>query len=313
MNIHNKVSYYKVVADDQEQRLDNLLIRLLKNVPKSRIYRMIRTGEVRINKARKNALYKVQAGDLVRIPPYHNSENNEQVVEYKSSVIFNALKKPTLYEDEYLFVLNKPSGMMVHGNHKEMGIIEHLRQKKDHANCELAHRLDKDTSGCLVIAKRRSILRQLHEIFRSSKVEKRYYALVHGIWQKDKNKVAAPLERYLMPNGERRVRVSKDGKPALTRFRVIAQSVNESLLDIKLETGKTHQIRVHCQCSGHPVLFDDKYGDRKLDKKNRNPHKRLALHAYEIILTHPVTKQRLCINSGKLQTIEGFAKAFLQY
>ncbi len=277
------VRFVEVTEDHADQRIDNFLLRELKGVPKSYVYRILRRGEVRVNKGRIRANYRLQPGDQVRIPPVRLAEKEQKPP--PGMRLLERLEQSVLYEDKRLLVLNKPSGVAVHGgsglNH---GVIEALRVlRPEEKQLELVHRLDRDTSGCLLIAKRRSALRTLHELLRTNRVDKRYIALVKGRWEKSKARVDAPLRKNTLQGGERVVRVDPEGKEALTEFYVRERYRDTTLVEARLMTGRTHQIRVHLAHLGTPILGDPKYGN---DAANRDMKalglKRLFLHAESI-------------------------------
>ncbi len=277
------VRFVEVTEDYADQRIDNFLLRELKGVPKSYVYRILRRGEVRVNKGRIRANYRLQMGDQVRIPPLHLAEKEQKPL--PGGRLLERLDQAILYEDKRILVLNKPSGVAVHGgsglNH---GVIEALRVlRPEEKQLELVHRLDRDTSGCLLIAKRRSALRTLHELLRRNQVDKRYIALVSGRWEKNKVRVDAPLRKNTLQGGERVVRVDPEGKEALTEFYVRERYRNATLVEARLMTGRTHQIRVHLAHLGTPILGDPKYGnaDANRDLKALGL-KRLFLHAESI-------------------------------
>lgn len=274
------------------QRIDNFLLRILKGVPRSYIYRILRRGEVRVNKGRKKAGYRLQEGDIVRIPPVRVAEGEATPGAGKGQL--EQLEQSIIYEDERLLVLNKPSGMAVHGGSGlSFGVIEAFRQlRPDQRQLELVHRLDRDTSGCLLISKKRSALRVLHELMRSNAIDKRYLALVSGKWRSDKADVDVPLLKNTLQGGERVVTVDPRGKQAQTKFRVRERFPRCTLLEARLMTGRTHQIRVHAAHLGTPILGDRKYGDQDANKAMRNLGlKRLFLHAESIRFRWPDEKQ----------------------
>lgn len=279
----------RIVAIDATragQRIDNFLQTLLKGVPKSRVYRMLRTGEVRVNKGRIKANYRLQAGDAVRIPPVREAESPPPAS--PGSQVLQRIEQSILLEDKGLLILNKPSGLAVHGGSGlNYGAIEALRQMRPEAPyLELAHRLDRDTSGCLVIAKRRSVLRALHELLRGDGMDKRYLALVKGRWQGGERRVDAPLLKNTLRSGERVVRVSDEGKASLSLFRPVTVFADCSLVEVRLMTGRTHQIRVHAAAIGHPIAGDDKYGDAAFNKAMKvRGLQRLFLHARSLAFT----------------------------
>ncbi|MCP3670974.1 MAG: 23S rRNA pseudouridine(955/2504/2580) synthase RluC [Gammaproteobacteria bacterium] len=269
-----------VESGHQGQRLDNFLLAMLKGVPKSRIYRIVRKGEVRVNKGRTKASYRLQEGDVVRIPPVRMADKEPAVRPGVKTI--EALEQSILYEDKRLLVLNKPPGLAVHGGSGlKFGVIEALRSMRpEEKELELVHRLDRATSGCLMIAKRRSALRTLHELLRTNGVDKRYIALVAGRWERDREIVDAPLAKNLLQGGERVVRVDPDGKQALTRFRVLERFSDVTLVEAELMTGRTHQLRVHLAHLGTPILGDDKYGNSLANRRlKKQGLKRLFLHA----------------------------------
>jgi len=273
------------VADDAVgQRIDNFLTRLLKDVPKSRVYKMIRKGEVRVNGGRVKPTLKLRLADQVRVPPVHVAPVAAPA--FIGSRQLEILAAAILYEDERLLVLNKPAGIAVHGGSGvSYGVIEGMRRLQPGANLELVHRLDRETSGCLMISKRRSMLRTLHEQMRTGAIGKHYHAIVRGSWPDSLRRVDVPLYRYVAANGERRVRVAPEGKPSLTTFTVDARTETASLISAELHTGRTHQIRVHCQHAGHGVLGDDKYAtDTECQWDRDHRVRRLCLHAGRIVL-----------------------------
>jgi 23S rRNA pseudouridine955/2504/2580 synthase len=284
--INPTVRLVAVEADYVGQRLDNFLMRELKGVPKSRIYNLLRRGEVRINKSRAKPDYKLQENDVVRIPPVRVAARDEVVV---PGGLDSSLRNAVLYEDAGLLIINKPSGLAVHGGSGiSLGLIEALRQMyPEQRHLELVHRLDRDTSGCVMVAKKRSVLKQLHELLKARKgVDKRYLALVSGKWPARKQQVNAPLQKNVLNSGERMVRVELEGKKSLTEFTLIKRIAGASLIEARPVTGRTHQIRVHCQYAGYPILGDDKYGDDEADAHFRKLGlKRLFLHAHSLAFT----------------------------
>jgi len=257
------VHHLIVDEDSSGQRLDNYLIRELKGVPKTRLYRALRKGEIRINKGRVRADYRLVVGDQVRIPPLVRPEPGAvpTIPRYWSTV----LQQRIVYEDGDLLVINKPSGLAVHGGSGlNFGLIECLRQTRpEDRYLELVHRLDRDTSGLIMIARRPAILRELHRQLREDKVDKRYLALVAGNWPKNLFRVDAPLEKNVLQSGERMVRVAKEGKRSITEFAVLERLQGATLIEAKPITGRTHQIRVHARHAGFPLLGDDKYSDER--------------------------------------------------
>ncbi|ROP49387.1 ribosomal large subunit pseudouridine synthase C [Enterobacter sp. BIGb0383] len=289
------VKIVAITADEAGQRIDNFLRTQLKGVPKSMIYRILRKGEVRVNKKRIKPEYKLEDGDEVRIPPVRVAERDDEAVSPHLKKVA-ALEGVILYEDDHLLVLNKPSGTAVHGGSGlSFGVIEGLRALRPEARfLELVHRLDRDTSGVLLIAKKRSALRSLHEQLREKGMQKDYFALVRGQWQSHVKVVQAPLLKNILQSGERIVRVNSEGKPSETRFKVEERYESATLVRCSPVTGRTHQIRVHALHAGHPIAFDDRYGDREFDAQLANTGlSRLFLHAAALTFTHPGTGETL--------------------
>ena len=297
MNDENflKVQFITVDPELEGQRIDNFLRTLLKGVPKSLIYRILRKGEIRVNKKRVKPEYKLLANDELRIPPIRVSEPSEVPSTKLDKVA--SLEQHILFEDEHLIVLNKPSGTAVHGGSGlSFGVIEALRAlRPEQKFLELVHRLDRDTSGCLLIAKKRSALKSLHEQLRDKQVDKRYQALVAGQWPDNRFKVKAPLIKNILKSGERMVSVNEvEGKPSETRFRILNQYQQATLVEASPITGRTHQIRVHCLHAGHPIACDDKYGDNVFDTYMHNLGlNRLFLHAHSLSFIHPASNERV--------------------
>ncbi len=271
------------------QRIDNFLLARLRGVPKSVIYRVLRKGEVRVNKKRIKPEYKLQQGDIVRVPPLTVAAEPDRV-SVKLSLV-SELESHILFEDNDLIVLNKPSGMAVHGGSGlQFGVIEAMRALRPQAKMlELVHRLDRDTSGCLLIAKKRSVLTHLHAQLRDKTVEKKYWALVSGDWDNKIRKVTEPLRKNTLQSGERVVKVDEvNGKPSETRFRILQRYQEGTLVEAFPVTGRTHQIRVHTACKGHPIACDDKYGDNAFSGQMQQLGlNRLFLHAKSLSFIHP--------------------------
>ncbi len=289
-----KVRFVEIFEEDSGQRLDNFLITKLKGVPKTRIYRIIRKGEVRVNKGRINNKYRLKAGDIVRIPPVRVAIRNNEVD--LQPTLKQSLEHDIVYEDEVMIVLNKPSGYAVHGGSGvSSGVIEGLRLIRPDARfLELAHRIDKATSGCLLVAKKRSTLKLLHDLFRENKVQKTYIALLVGQWERKSMLVTAPLLRSTGKGGERNVKVSKAGKFSETSFRRIKKYKDVTLVEASPKTGRTHQIRVHSAWLGHPIVADERYGDVAVNKQLKlRGFKRLFLHAEQLQFVHPVTHAKM--------------------
>jgi 23S rRNA pseudouridine955/2504/2580 synthase len=279
-----RATWIEVGEEHQAQRIDNFLLARLKGVPKSAVYRVLRRGEVRVNSGRVRPEYRLQAGDRVRLPPVRVSRG-------RATGGPAPLALPVLYEDDVLLAVNKPPGLAVHGGSGvSHGVIERLRAARPQERClELVHRLDRDTSGVLLVARRRSALAALHRMLREGRVEKVYVAVVKGRWQGGERELRAGLHKYVTAHGERRVRVREDGMPAATRAKPIAVSEAFSLLELRLLTGRTHQIRVHLAHADHPIVGDDKYGDFALNRALAPAGaRRLMLHARRIAFVHPV-------------------------
>ncbi|MEE2732724.1 MAG: 23S rRNA pseudouridine(955/2504/2580) synthase RluC [Pseudomonadota bacterium] len=289
------VAMVTVTEDQHGQRLDNFLVSRLKGVPKSAIYRMIRKGEVRVNKGRTKPEYKLSQGDLVRVPPARTKPVTE-AAPFVGDSLKSQLEAAILYEDDGLIVINKPSGLAVHGGSGvSLGVIEALRQMRPAQRfLELVHRLDRDTSGCLMVAKKRSVLKKLHDDLRQGNMQKTYLALLWGRWNGLEHRIEAPLRKFQLASGERIVRVSADGKPSLTLFRQLELYSNATLVEAKPVTGRTHQIRVHAQFAGHPIAGDDKYLHREqagyFEEKGL---KRLFLHAAGLELEDAAGQKRV--------------------
>jgi 23S rRNA pseudouridine955/2504/2580 synthase len=284
------VRYLEIDESRAGQRLDNFLIATLKGVPKSHIYRILRKGEVRINKGRARPDYRLEPGDVVRIPPLRLSPPKLDSTEAAEG--FAWLLPRILYEDDDLMVVNKPAGLAVHaGSGVAVGLIEALRGLRPEAPfLDLAHRLDRDTSGCLLLAKTRPALLALHRMLREGNMEKSYLALVAGAWRGGAREVRASLEKNRPRSGERMVEVSEDGREAASHFTPQQRFGSASLMEIRLLTGRTHQARVHAAHVGHPIAGDDKYGDREFNRRlQRLGLKRMFLHAHRLRFAHPVS------------------------
>jgi 23S rRNA pseudouridine955/2504/2580 synthase len=283
------VQLVEVAPELAGQRIDNFLITYLKGVPKTLIYRILRKGEVRVNKGRIKPEYKLQAGDIVRVPPVRVPEGDEPVPVAQG--LLQRLEAAIVYEDKGLIVLNKPAGIAVHGGSGlSFGVIEAFRQlRPDAKELELVHRLDRDTSGLLMIAKKRSMLRHLHEQLRGDGVDKRYMALVRGHWATSQKQVRAPLLKSNLRSGERMVEVNDEGKEALTLFKVLRRFGDfATMVEARPITGRTHQIRVHALHAGHSIAGDSKYGDEDFTREIRDlGGKRLFLHAYALVVPLP--------------------------
>ncbi|MDR1646566.1 MAG: RluA family pseudouridine synthase [Zoogloeaceae bacterium] len=304
----NFVVYQTVGSEEAGQRLDNYLFRYLKGVPKSHVYRILRGGEVRVNKKRAEAAYRIREGDLIRLPPLRRAER-ATVAEHPAPL----LTLPVVHEDTVLLAIDKPAGLAAHGGSGvSFGVIETLRRQRPEAKfLELAHRLDKETSGLLLIGKKRSALNALHDLFRAAgrQVDKRYVILVRGRWMNPVQQVKLPLLKYLTESGERRVRVDALGKFSHTEFRLLARWRQVSLLEARLLTGRTHQLRVQLAHLGFPILGDEKYGDFALNKAlaKKGLLKRMALHAARLTCPHPLAAEsRLVLESPLPEALAAF-------
>ncbi|GIZ51048.1 RluA family pseudouridine synthase [Noviherbaspirillum aridicola] len=292
-----QVRLVTISSEEADQRIDNYLLRECKGVPKSHIYRVLRSGEVRVNKGRIDQTYRLQEGDVVRIPPVRVAERARSTAP--------AAEFDILLEDSHLLVIDKPAGVAVHGGSGvSHGVIEQLRASRPQAKfLELVHRLDRETSGILMLAKKRSALVHLHEQIREGRLDKRYLALVRGDWQNARQHVRLPLFKYTTPEGERRVRVQADGMASHTIFNLVRRYRDFALVEAELKTGRTHQIRVHLAASGFPICGDDKYGDFPLNKLlqraegKRLPLKRMFLHAHRLTFTHPESGAPVTLNA----------------
>lgn len=294
------VRYLEIDETRAGQRLDNFLIATLKGVPKSHIYRILRKGEVRVNKGRARPDYRLEEGDVVRIPPLRQAPPPLKAGGPEAAEGFAWLLPRILYEDDDLMVVNKPAGLAVHaGSGVSVGLIEALRGLRPQAPfLELAHRLDRDTSGCLLLAKSRPALIALHRMLRDGKLEKTYLALVAGVWRGGAREVRAALERDRPRSGERMVEVSEGGKQAASRFSPRQRYGSASLMEIRLLTGRTHQARVHAAHVGHPIAGDDKYGDREFNRRmQRLGLKRMFLHAHQLQFAHPVSGYKMDVEA----------------
>ena len=301
-----RVTHRLISADEAGQRLDNYLARLLRGVPHSRIYSMLRRGEVRVNGSRAAPSVRLQAGDRLRLPPVSLPPPAAAVV--PGAALLRQLEGRILHEDGSLLIVNKPAGLAAHGGSGlECGLIEALRALRPGLECmELCHRLDRDTSGCLIVAKGRAALRSLHEQFRQRRIAKRYLALVSGSWERRLRRLEAPLRRRRLPSGELRVEVSfRAGEPSVTAFEIVQAFGTATLLAAMPRTGRTHQIRVHCAYAGHPVGNDDKYGDERFNAElQAQGLRRMFLHAQRIAFEDPRSGRRLKIEAPLDQELQ---------
>lgn len=289
----DSATWLEVGEESDGQRIDNFLLRIAKGVPKSHIYRILRSGEVRVNKGRVQAEYRLRTGDMIRMPPIRIAERAAQAA-------VPARDFDVAFEDEALIVVNKPAGVAVHGGSGiSFGVIEQLRRARPAAKfLELAHRLDRETSGLLVVAKKRAALVRLHDQFRDGGIGKRYLALVKGNWRNELQHIRLPLLKYLTAEGERRVSVAAEGKVAHSIVRLVTRWENFSMVEVELKTGRTHQIRVHLSHLGFPLAGDDKYGDFVLNRElSKSGLKRMFLHAAKLVLPHPLTNEALAFDA----------------
>ena len=288
------VQFVDITAAQAGQRIDNFLLTLEKGVPKSRIYRAIRKGEVRVNKGRIKQTYKIQAGDSIRIPPLHTSEKSK--INTVSDRFRQQINECVILEDDALLVINKPSGVAVHaGSNIEQGLIEALRIiRADLPYLELVHRLDRDTSGCLLIAKSREALLNVQLQMKNHEIDKRYLTLLKGSWGSEERLIEQPLMKNSVSSGERMVIIDPEGKYSKTVFKPLESFSQAQLTEVILYTGRTHQIRVHSLFMAHPVAGDDKYGQRNFNRDMKKMGlKRMFLHAWKLVITHPITNQRI--------------------
>ncbi|MBA4721314.1 MAG: RluA family pseudouridine synthase [Alcanivorax sp.] len=304
----DRVSFVTIDEGRDGQRLDNFLITHLKGVPRSRIYRIIRSGEVRVNKKRAKQTTRLANGDIVRVPPIRTAES--EAPPKVSGALAERLSRTLIYEDEHLFIFNKPAGLAVHGGSGvSLGLIEALRVLyPEERELELVHRLDRDTSGCIMVARRRSFLRRLQRLMQQGGVEKRYWLLCQGFKGKER-RIEAPLLK-LMQGNERVVRVSREGKPSVTDFRLLERLGSVSLVEATLGTGRTHQIRVHSQFGGFALLGDDKYGNDQGDRLlGELGVRRLCLHAHSLTFRHPLSERRVRVEAPLDEDFESILAA----
>ncbi len=329
-----QATFVTVDADFAGQRLDNFLIRQLKGVPKTHVYRIIRSGEVRVNKGRAQADTRIEAGDIIRLPPVRTSERADEKARVMAVEVARhgaassvggfapSREFPILFEDEHLLAIDKPAGVAVHGGSGvAFGVIEQLRMARPEVKfLELVHRLDRETSGILLIAKKRMALKNLQEQFRERETDKIYLALVSGAWPANKKVLDKPLQKYLLPDGERRVRVVNKEHPDAMRSVTLVKVKSAlalsgrsfSLLEVTIKTGRTHQIRVHLASEGHPIAGDDKYGDFELNKTLQKEAaglslKRMFLHAWRLKFTHPSSGKRIELLAALPPDLESFS------
>ncbi len=306
----DSVTWLEVGDEAEGQRIDNFLLHIAKGVPKSHIYRILRSGEVRVNKGRIEVEYRLKVGDVLRIPPI-------RVAKMPDQTLVPAREFDIVYEDEALIIVNKPAGVAVHGGSGvSFGVIEQLRRARPQAKLlELAHRLDRETSGLLIVAKKRLALTRLHDQFREGVIAKRYLALVKGVWRNELQHVRLPLLKYLTAEGERRVSVDPAGKVSHSIVRLQTQwkkeweKENFSLVEVELKTGRTHQIRVHLAHLGFPIAGDDKYGDFSLNRTlQKTGLKRMFLHAARLDLPHPLSGDPLALTLPLPAELQSFVE-----
>lgn len=311
MNDLSKAAVALVTIDEggEGQRIDNFLAKHLKGVPKSHLYRILRSGEVRVNSKRVDATCRLVIGDLVRIPPVRVAAPAPKPGAI--GPVGSKFEGRVLFEDDAVLVIDKPDGFAVHGGSGiSRGVIEQLRLERPQAKfLELVHRLDRETSGVLLLAKKRSALVAMHEAIRSNAIEKRYLMLVRGSWPDQKRRVKLNLKKYTLPSGERRVSVDDEGQPSETIFH-LRQSFGEfSLLEAQLITGRTHQLRVQLQHLGFPIAGDDKYGDYEFNKElHKRGLKRMFLHSAETVIRHPITGEELRLQAPLPKELASFLK-----
>lgn len=288
----------EISAAQLNQRLDNFLFKHLSDVPRTRIYRIIRKGEVRVNKKRCKPEYKLQLGDQVRIPPLHIDPQKQNSLQ-PSKRLLDELSKAIIFENEHILVLNKPSGVAVHaGSGIDYGVIDAMRLLRPAEEIELVHRLDRDTSGCLLFARHRQSLLALQSMLQHRSMRKNYCAVVKGNWPRELTEVKLALKKFNLSNGERRMRVDSDGKPAHSRVQLLQAGREFSIIQVELITGRTHQIRVHCQAQGHEIAGDDKYGDTEFNRMMRQRKiRRLMLHAASLELPNSDYTPEIVINA----------------
>jgi len=294
-----RATWLEVGEESAAQRIDNFLLRRLKGVPKSHVYRVLRSGEVRVNSGRVRPEYRLQVGDRIRVPPIRIAPR---------PALARPSQFPIVFEDAALLVIDKPAGVAVHGGSGvSYGVIESLRAARPQAKLlELAHRLDRDTSGLLIVAKKRSALVELHRLLREAAVEKVYVAVVKGAVKKPLE-IREPLHKYVSATGERRVSVGAGGRQAVTRVKPLKANDHYSVLEVRLLTGRTHQIRVHLAHAGHPILGDDKYGDFPLNRAvAKLGVRRLFLHARRLGFAHPVTGEGISLESKLPEDMQEF-------
>lgn len=292
------VNLIEISANQLGQRLDNFLFKQLDNVPRTRIYRIIRKGEVRVNKKRCKPEYKLKIGDQVRIPPLLVATGPRDRLQPSKRLVEN-LERNILFENGHIIIIDKPAGLAVHaGSGVDYGVIDAIRLLRPDDAIELVHRLDRDTSGCLLLSKHRQALLDAQAALRDGTLNKKYCAIVKGQWSQEIREIKLPLKKIVLPNGERRMQVDNNGKKALSRIKLLQTGNSFSYIQVELVTGRTHQIRVHCQSQGHEIAGDDKYGDAVFNRAMRQRKiNRLMLHAASLELPHGKFTPELVVNA----------------
>jgi 23S rRNA pseudouridine955/2504/2580 synthase len=292
------VRLVEITAAQVDQRLDNFLLKQLSKMPRNRIYRIIRKGEVRVNKKRSKPDYKLQIGDQVRIPPVRLESDLEEKSKPPKHLLAS-LEQAIIFENNHILVINKPAGLAVHaGSGVDYGVIDAMRLLRPADDIELVHRLDRDTSGCLLLAMHRQALLAMQVILQDKSIGKKYNAAVKGSWPRDLTEISHALKKIHLSNGERRMRVDAAGKQAQSRIKLLHGGELFSLIQVELVTGRTHQIRVHCQAEGHPIAGDDKYGDTEFNRAMRKLGiRRLMLHASSLELPSGKYTPEIVINA----------------
>ncbi len=296
-NLASKVRKLKIDKNSVGQRLDNFLISRLKGVPKTRIYRIIRKGEVRVNGKRSKPDYKLLLADIIRVPPIHVSNTEKRI---PTPELRKLIQSSILHQDESLLVINKPAGIAVHaGTGVKISLIEVLRDIYQDEYLELAHRIDKGTSGCLLVARNSIALKQLHSEFKARAVHKDYHAIVHGLWPQQLEEISVRLKRSSEAGGGRKVFVSRQGQKSLTYFYLLRHFKQHSLVSAQPKTGRTHQIRAHTQFAGYPILGDEKYSSPEQRKElSKLGILRLCLHANSLEFIHPLSGKSFMVSAA---------------
>ncbi|QCI26802.1 RluA family pseudouridine synthase [Buchnera aphidicola (Thelaxes californica)] len=301
--MYKKFSFFTPLCatiKEKNQRIDNFLFKKFNNIPKSMIYKIIRIGKIKINEKKVTPKYKIKKGDIIYFPILKDPIKKKKITISKNLKIIEYLKKKIIYEDKYLIILNKPSGIAVHGGSGiNFGVIETIRKIYPHLDSlELVHRLDRNTSGILIISKKKSVLRHLHDQIKNKTIKKCYIAFVHGRWNNNNHIISAPLIKKIIDKKKIMI-VQNNGKPSMTKFQIKKKYNDVTLMSIKPITGRTHQIRVHATYAGYPLLFDNDYGSTQLDSKIPiiEKIKKILLHAYTISFIHPILKKKMFIQA----------------